>query len=523
LNNTSNYKHAVIIGAGPAGLTAAYHISKNIPDYKVTVFEATERAGGISTTIEYHGNRIDIGGHRFFSKSRLVNDLWQELMPLQGKPSKDDKILGRNTELSPNGPNPETTDEVMLIRNRVSRIFYRRNFFDYPITIKGSTFVNMGLTNTIKAAFSFIFSAVKKLPENSLENFYINRFGKHLYKMFFESYTEKVWGVHPAKLDSSWGAQRVKELSILGILKEAFLKIVDPQHKTNHASLIDQFTYPKFGPGQLWQVMAEKVKSMGGSIIYNACVTNIETSGKAIRAVRVVHNGKTESVPCDCLFSSMAVKDLIIALGESVPSEIKQIAYVLPYRDFITVGLLVKKLRLKNKTKIKTISGIVPDCWIYIQEPDVKIGRLQIFNNWSPYMVADFQNTVWLGLEYFCNEGDVLWNKSSKDFIDFAVAELVKCGIIESYDVIDATQVKIKKTYPAYHGSYYGFYKLRAFLDEFENLYCIGRNGQHRYNNMDHSMLTAIEAVNLLKSGGNDKSAVWNVNTDDEYHEKNSK
>jgi protoporphyrinogen oxidase len=516
----SNQKHAVIIGAGPAGLTAAYQLLKNLPGCKVTVLEETERIGGISTTIEYHGNRIDIGGHRFFSKSRLVNDLWQELLPLQGKPSKDDKILRRSIELSPSGPDPETTDKVMLIRSRVSRIFYRRNFFDYPITIKGSTFVNMGLVNTLKAGFSFIFSAIKKRPENSLEDFYINRFGKQLYKMFFESYTEKVWGVHPSKLDSSWGAQRVKELSILGILKEAFLKIVSPGHKTNQASLIDQFVYPKLGPGQLWQVMAEKVTSMGGSIIHNACVTNIETSGKAIKAVSVFHGGKTESIPCDCLFSSMAVKDLIAALGRTVPSEVKLAAATLPYRDFITVGLLVKKLRLENETKIKTISGVVPDCWIYIQEPDVKIGRLQIFNNWSPYMVADFQNTVWLGLEYFCNEGDALWNKSREDFIDFAVAELVKCGIIEGDDVIDANQVKIKKTYPAYYGSYSSFGKIRAFLDGFENLYCIGRNGQHRYNNMDHSMLTAIEAVNLLKSGGKGKSVVWNVNTEEEYHEE---
>ena len=526
MNEMSAKRRAVIIGAGPAGLTAAYQLLKDVPDCDVTVFEETDRIGGISTTIEYHGNRIDIGGHRFFSKSKIVNDVWQELMPLQGKPAKDDVLLQTEKEFPKGGPDPEQTDRVMLIRRRVSRIFYRRRFFDYPISVKPATFINMGLVNTIKAGFSYLYSSIRKRPENSLEDFYVNHFGKQLYKMFFEDYTEKVWGVHPSKLSASWGAQRVKELSILGILKDALLKIFVRNYKTNSASLIESFIYPKRGPGQLWETMAERVRELGGSIVFNSRVTGITREGGAVTSVVIEQNDTTKTVPCDYLFSSMAVKDLVKALGSAVPPDVQRIAAALPYRDFITVGLLVKKLKLKNATRFATVSNIVPDCWIYIQERDVKIGRLQIFNNWSPYMVADLENTVWIGLEYFCNEGDTLWNMKDNEFIGFAVDELVKINIIDKGDVLDAAQVKIKKTYPAYFGAYSEFETIRAFLDSIENLYCIGRNGQHRYNNMDHSMLTAIEAVNLVKSGNSaansriDKSAVWNVNTEEEYHEE---
>lgn len=215
----------------------------------------------------------------------------------------------------------------------------------------------------------------------------------------------------------------------------------------------------------------------------------------------------------------MPVKDLIQSMGDTVPAKVNEIAANLPYRDFITVGLLLKKLKIKNQTKIKTVGNIVPDCWIYIQERDVKIGRLQIFNNWSPYMVNDNENTVWVGLEYFCTEGDKMWNMASEDFIKFAIDELAKIDVIEKDDVIDSTHIRVKKAYPAYFGTYSDFDKVREYLDGFENLYCLGRNGQHRYNNMDHSMLTAIEAVNLIKNNNPDKSAVWNVNTEEEYHE----
>jgi len=379
----------------------------------------------------------------------------------------------------------------------------------------------MGLVNSLFAGISFLYSSVKKRKEDSLEDFYINRFGKKLYSMFFEDYTEKVWGVHPSKLSAAWGAQRVKELSITAIIKEALAKLFNPKHKTRQTSLIEQFYYPKMGPGQLWSIVADKITEAGGHIHYGQKVDGIILENSKVKRIKT--SGESETIPCDFLLSTMPVKDLVLAInaggGEKAPEHITKNASELPYRDFITVGLLLKKLKLINKTKIKTFQNIVPDCWIYIQERDVRIGRLQIFNNWSPYMVKNPENTVWIGLEYFCNEGDTLWNLSREDFINLAISELVKINIIDKEDVLDATQVKIEKAYPAYFGSYDEMGSIRNYLDAIDNLYCIGRNGQHKYNNMDHSMLTAMEAVGLIKSGGGDKSSIWNVNTEEEYHE----
>jgi protoporphyrinogen oxidase len=522
MNNSA--KRFVVIGAGPAGLTAAYKILREIPNSHVDLYEATDRVGGISATIEYKGNRIDIGGHRFYSKSGKVNDFWHSLMPLQGSGAKDDIILGTKKEFSKNGPDPETSDAVMLIRNRVSRIFYRGKFFDYPISLKAQTFIHMGFGNTFLAGLSFLYSSVKKCRENSLEDFYINRFGRHLYRMFFEDYTEKVWGVHPSKLSAVWGAQRVKDISISAIIKEAAAKTFNKNYKTSQTSLIEQFYYPKMGPGQLWSIMAEKIIEAGGNIHYGQKVTGIMHKNGRIHKIET--SGNCEPVSCDVVLSTMPVKDLIRSInngkGEKAPENITKTANELPYRDFITVGLLLKKLKIKNKTTIKTLQNIVPDCWIYIQERDVRIGRLQIFNNWSPYMVNDPENTIWIGLEYFCNKGDYLWNLSREDFISFAIDELVKIDIIDKEDVLDATQVKIEKAYPGYFGSYANIDVIRNYLDTIDNLYCLGRNGQHKYNNMDHSMLTAMEAVRLIKAGSNDKSAIWNVNSEGEYHEEKS-
>ncbi len=514
-----NFEKAIIIGAGPAGLTAAYQLLK-LTNIKPIIIEESEFIGGISRTAKYNGNRMDIGGHRFFSKNKQVNDIWTELMPIQGQPSKDDKMLGIEKPLANGGPNPEDTDRVMLVRNRVSRIFYLRNFFDYPISIKPATFINMGFVRTMKAGFGYIGSNIKKREEKSLEDFYINRFGKPLYEMFFEDYTEKLWGIHPSNISPEWGAQRVKELSLSKAIKEMIAKAVNKNYKSNETSLIEQFMYPKKGPGQLWETMADEIQKMGGEIRFNSKVVSVYADGDCISEVGVQDkDGNVERVAGDLFFSTMPIKDLVNAMGDIVPSEVKEIATTLPYRDFITVGLLLKKLKIKNKTNIKTVGNIVPDCWIYIQERDVKIGRLQIFNNWSPYMVKNNEETVWVGLEYFCNEGDKMWNMSSEEFIKFAIDELSKIDVIDKEDVIDSTHIRVKKAYPAYFGSYAHFSKVRDYLDSYENLYCLGRNGQHRYNNMDHSMLTAIEAVNLINSGEKDKSVIWNVNTEEEYHE----
>lgn len=523
-------KKAIIIGAGPAGLTAAYQLLKET-DIKPVILEETEYIGGISRTAEYNGNRMDLGGHRFFSKVPQVNDIWTTLMPLQGAPAIDDLLLGREATLHEGGPDPEKTDLVSLTRTRVSRIFFLRRFFDYPISMKPETFINMGLWRTLKAGFGYLYSCVFKRKEISLEDFYINRFGKPLYSMFFEDYTEKLWGVHPSNIAPDWGSQRVKELSIGKMISEFFKKLFNPKYKTDSTSLIEQFMYPKKGPGQLWEIMADEIRNMGGEIVFNQKATRIlQENGKitgieftktlpaAEAAMEQLTDEKT-ILTGDYYFSSMPVKDLVIAMGKDAPAEVCDIAKELPYRDFITVGLSVKKLLLKNKTHMKTIGDIVPDCWIYIQERDVKIGRLQIFNNWSPYLPAKNEDTVWIGLEYFCTEGDDMWNMPKEDFIKFAISELVKIDIISEEDVLDATHIRVKKAYPAYFGTYKHFDKVQSYLSSFENLFCIGRNGQHRYNNMDHSMLTAIEAVNVIKSGSTDKSIIWNVNTEKEYHE----
>ncbi len=515
-------KTAIIIGAGPAGLTAAYKLLKET-DVHPIVFEESEFIGGISRTANHNGNRMDIGGHRFFSKSQEIMNLWKDLMHVQGSPSKDDKLLSREKPLEPGGPDPEKEDRVMLVRTRVSRIFFLRKFFDYPISLKPRTFINMGFANTMKSGFGYVASVIKKRKENSLEDFYINRFGKTLYKMFFEDYTEKLWGVHPTKIAPDWGSQRVKGLSlskaVISFLTKPFRKKSVNQEKVE-TSLIEQFLYPKKGPGQLWETMADEIIKMGGEIRLNSKVVALHTKNGKISEITVENLQKAQTqIRGDYYISSMPVKDLILGMGDTPSIQIKTIAEGLPYRDFITVGLLLKKLKISNHTKMKTVSNVVPDCWIYVQERDVKIGRLQIFNNWSPYMVNDLENTVWIGLEYFCDEGDQMWNTPDEEFIKFAIDELVRIDVIDKEDVLESTRIKVKKAYPAYFGTYKEFDKLQEFLDGYENLFCIGRNGQHRYNNMDHSMLTAIETVNMIKTGDKNKSVIWNVNTEEEYHE----
>ena len=516
-------KVAVIIGAGPAGLTAANELLKHT-GIRPVVLEESDDIGGISKTLVHNGNRIDIGGHRFFSKNARVMQWWQDMLPLQGAPSCDDLLLGHEKELLPGGPDPEKTDPVMLVRQRISRIYFSRRFFDYPISIRWQTFRNMGFANTLKVGVGYLFSACFKRKEQSLEDFYINRFGKPLYRMFFEDYTLKVWGLHPSQLDAGWGSQRVKGLSLMSFVTDFIRKMIpksrDIHQKNVETSLIEQFIYPKFGPGQLWETVAKRVCESGGDIRFGNRVTQINADNGRVASVNVERNGETETIACDYLLSSMPLKDLTVSLkGINIPETVRNIAENLPYRDFITVGLLVDRLQISNQTKIKTVNHIIPDTWVYIQERDVRIGRLQVFNNWSPYMVKDYRNTVWLGLEYFCTEGDELWNMTDQAFLQMAVDELVQLQIIRKEDVKDAVRIKVKKAYPAYYGAYSQIDKLTGFLNGIDNLYCIGRNGQHRYNNMDHSMLTAMAAVGSIVTG-NCKSKIWEVNVEAEYHEK---
>ena len=515
-------KKVIIIGAGPAGLTAGYELQKeNNEEYEVIILESDNVVGGISRTVKYKDNRMDIGGHRFFSKSDEIMKFWEELMPIQGEPSFDDKKLNRQKPLKEAGPNPEKEDKVILVRDRVSRIYYLKKFFDYPISLKLQTFTNMGLVRTIKAGFSYLKTVFVKKKEDSLENFYINRFGKVLYSMFFEKYTEKLWGRHPKEISADWGAQRVKGVSIKAVIKDAFSKLFGRKNKEVETSLIEQFWYPKYGPGQLWETLAERFEENGGKILKGYTVKNIKIEDEKIKSVVCEVNGVEVILEGDIFISTMPVKDLVLGFeGIDIPNQITEIAAGLPYIDFQTVGVLVNKLKLENKTKIKTLGNIVPDCWIYVQEPEVKMLRLQIFNNWSPYLVKDAENTVWIGLEYTCQENDKYWNMSDEEFSKFAIKELASMNIIEEKDVIDSHREKVKKAYPAYFDTYEHMDKLIEYLDKFENLYCIGRNGQHRYNNMDHSMLTAIEAVKNIKNNVKTKDNIWNVNIEKEYHEK---
>ncbi len=509
----------VIIGAGPAGLTAGYELLKKSKNYEVTILEESKEIGGISRTVKYKGNRMDIGGHRFFSKDEDVVQFWNEIMPMQGKPSYDDKKLGRVKTLSENGPDPEKEDRVMLKRQRVSRIYYLKKFFDYPISMKFQTFKNMGISRTFIAGCSYLKSTVIKKNEDSLENFYINRFGKKLYSMFFEKYTEKLWGRHPSQISADWGSQRVKGLSISAVIKDMFKKVFHMNSGKVETSLIEEFSYPKYGPGQLWETVANEFTELGGVILKEHKVVKINQKNNKIVSLICDVNGKDKEITGDIFISSMPLKDLINGMN-NVPKDIHDIAVGLPYRDFVTVGLLVKKLNLKNETNIKTLNNIVPDCWIYVQEPDVKLGRIQIFNNWSPYMVKDVEHTVWIGLEYFCNENDDFWNMSDKECIEFATNELLKMGIIDEKNVLDAHREKVKKAYPAYFDTYDQIDELIKYLNKFDNLYCVGRNGQHRYNNMDHSMVTSFETVKNIINNTKDKTNIWNVNTEKEYHEE---
>lgn len=510
-------KDIYIIGAGPAGLAVAYYLLKNT-DYKPTIIEESCYIGGISRTHHYNGNCMDLGGHRFFTKDDEVMNFWKEIFPLQEMPSKDDILLNRIEKFSDNGLNPETVDNLFLKRNRLSRIYFLKKFFDYPISFKFETFKNLGFINLMKAGFGYLFSCVHKRKELSLEDFYINRFGKPLYEMFFEDYTEKLWGVHPSQIEPDWGAQRVKGLSLLGIVKNCLLKPFRKSNKEVETSLIEEFMYPKKGPGQFYEVVAEKIIEMGGKIVLNEKVVKFEFENDKISKIYTQNSNNEENFyNCDVVFSSMPIKDLVCSF-EECDEEVREIAKNLPYRDFMTLGLLVKKFAIKNNSKYKTVSNIIPDCWIYIQERNVKLGRLQIFNNWSPYLVKDLENTVWLGLEYFCSEGDNLWSMKDEDFSNFAINELAKIGIIIEADVLDSVVVRVKKAYPAYFGAYKSFPEVQSYLNKINNLYCVGRNGQHRYNNMDHSILTGFEAARVFLNG-TDKSTIWEVNTEKEYHE----
>jgi protoporphyrinogen oxidase len=527
---SNDRKIAIIAGAGPAGLTAALELLRR-SDITPIVYESETQVGGISKTINYRGNRMDLGGHRFFSKSDWVMRWWQDILPVAEGQADADKALRisyqrKTHDLTPEVFGPASSDAVMLVRQRLSRIFYRRRFFDYPLKLNANTLRNMGLVETLRIGLSYGQAQLSsRAPETTLEEFFINRFGSRLYRTFFKDYTEKVWGVPCREISAEWGAQRIKGLSVTKAIahavSSAFRSSTDTSQKGIETSLIERFLYPKFGPGQMWEEVARQAALRGGNVHLRHRIVGIERSDFRITAVKVrdVATGLVQRIPCDHFISTMPIRELIAFL-EPDDAQVSRIADRLPYRDFMTAGLLLRRMNLTGNQRSQVrANGMPPDNWIYVQEPDVRLGRLQVFNNWSPAMVAD-PDTIWLGLEYFCREGDDLWSMQNGEFIDFAAGELEKIGLIDRRDVLDGTLVRVPKAYPAYFGEYREFGKVRDYLEQFSNLYPVGRNGMHRYNNQDHSMLAANSAVSSIINNGDGKSEIWRINAEEEYHEE---
>jgi len=512
---------AIIIGAGPAGLTAAYELAHR-SNIRPIVLEKSEYMGGISRTVNYKGNRIDIGGHRFFSKSDRVMDWWLQILPLQNAVDGQKEITYQNqtrTIQQSGNTNPARSEAVMLIRERLSRIYYMRKFFSYPISLSPQTLKNLGLLKLMRIGVSYSLVALfPRKNEKTLEDFLINRFGKELYLTFFKSYTEKVWGVPCNEISAEWGAQRIKGLSIYKTLLHAAKKIfgkLKPApgklEKSTETSLIERFMYPKYGPGQMWEEVARRVKERGGEILSSWTVERIVQERPVIRGVhaRNLATGESRCFTGSYFFSTMPIRELMKSLEPAPPPEIRKITDGLIYRDFLIVGALCKSSRLAS----------LKDNWIYIQDAGVQAGRMQIFNNWSPYMVAD-PTTQWIGLEYFCNDTDPLWHEKDADLLKFAEAELEKMGLLGPKEMLDGTVVRMPKSYPAYFGTYDQMPVVIEWVNRIDNLYLIGRNGMHKYNNQDHSMLTAMTAVDNILSGESSRDKLWSLNAEMEYHEE---
>ena len=514
----------VICGAGPAGLTAALELVRRT-DHSVRVVEALGDVGGLARTIVHRGNRMDIGGHRFFSKSAWVMDWWRDILPLSEEMNSlefgVDPLL--NLDLADRVAR-ETAEESWLLRPRLSRILYRKKFFSYPIRPTLDTLQKLGFWYTLAILGSYGVARMRPIrPERNLADFFTNRFGRVLYETFFRDYTEKVWGVPCEQIDPSWGAQRIKSLSIMKLLRHAALKRFRQregvEQRNTETSLIERFLYPKHGPGQLWQKVAKEFVARGGRLYLNAKVERVDLARGKVKSVTWTDSkGEQYALEADIVVSSMPIRDLISMLQPGVPRNIREIAEGLAYRDFITIGVLVESLEPSGMERHGVPGHLLPDNWIYVQEPDVHLGRIQFFNNWSPGLVRE-QGKIWMGLEYFANEGDDLWRCSDGELAELAARELESIGLVRKGAVLDTKVVRVPKAYPAYFGTYSRFGDLRRYLDSIEGLYVIGRNGMHRYNNQDHAMLSAKRFVDGLVAGQVDREAVWETNTDQAYQE----
>ena len=537
---------AIIAGAGPAGLTAAWELLART-DIIPIVIEPTSATGGIAQTFTYKGNRIDIGGHRFFSKSLRVMEWWFSILPRQGAPASDDATHAHDVEFAAEAivrrlvpgedgrarveesrgpaPDPERVDAVMLQRPRLSRIYWRENFFPYPLGITLLVAWRLGLVNTALIGLSYIKSRLFPLrDETYLDAFFTNRFGRRLYETFFRGYTEKVWGVKCSEIRADWGAQRIKGLSLTRAVTHAVRDLLSSdfskQQRTRETSLITRFFYPKFGPGQVWEVVERQVAECGGTVRHGARVTGVTLDANRVSRVTVedCSTGKREEMSCDFFFSTMPVRDLVAGTLPPPPASVREVANGLKYRDFLTVGLLLRRLHVREKGRAP--QAMVRDNWIYVQDEGVHVGRIQVFNNWSPYLVADPAHTVWIGLEYFLNDTDALWHTPDADLVALGTRELEQVGVAHARDVIDGCVLRMPKAYPAYFGTYDRLGEVRAWVNSVPNLFCIGRNGMHRYNNQDHSMLTAMLAVDNIIAGQADDSNLWDVNLEMVYQEE---
>ena len=463
--------HTVVIGAGPAGLTAAYLLSKE--GYRVTVLEADDTVGGISRTAQYRGFRFDIGGHRFFTKIQPVQDLWEE-------------ILG----------------EDFLVVPRLSRIYYDGRYFNYPLravnALKG-----LGLVNAIRIIVSYLRARIRNSPvEENFEQWVTNRFGQRLYEIFFKTYTEKVWGIPCDEIRAEWAAQRIQGLSLArAILNATSLN----RRSTAVKSLINEFRYPRLGPGQMWEACRDRIEEMGNVVYMQHRATALVFDGTGVSRVHAQSPAGDHVFEADHVISTMDIRALVRTIQPSPPTPVLRAADGLRYRDFLVVALILDTEHL------------FPDNWIYIHSPGVKVGRIQNFNNWSRAMVPEPGRTC-LGMEYFCFEGDGLWESSDDELIALASREMEELGLASATLVRDGTVIRMPKAYPIYDAAYQDHLNVvRTYIDPIPNLHTVGRNGMHKYNNQDHSMLTAMMAIWNMKGASHD---IWSVNTDFEYHEE---
>ena len=459
----------VVIGAGPAGLTAAYDLTRRgVP---TIVFEQDAQVGGLAKTVVYDGFRFDIGGHRFFTKVSSVRELWRELL-----------------------------GDDLLERPRLSRIYYRGRFFDYPLKA-ANVLANIGPLTGVAILASYARACLAPIaPERSFEDWICNRFGRRLFEMFFRSYTEKVWGIPCAEIGAEWAAQRIRGLS----LRTAALDMLRPSRGTRVKTLAHAFEYPRLGPGMMWEACRDRIVEAGGVVTLGARIVEIAHDGGDVRAVVVDVDGERRVQPASHIISTMPVRDLVAALAPAPPARVRRAADGLKYRDFLTVALIVDQ------------AEVFPDNWIYVHDTSVRVGRVQNFKNWSPAMVPDPARTC-LGLEYFCTSGDALWAMDDASLVALASRELATIGLVARDRVVDGTVLRVRKAYPVYDAGYRdAIADVRAWVDSLSNLQLVGRNGMHKYNNQDHSMLTARLAVRNIFGARHD---LWRVNADAEYHE----